>query len=75
MIRKNDLLYWFHFIQTQVGNNATVLLIATKYDLLRTKYWKYYYYDEAKIENSLKKINKSKTFFFLKKYLTIFSFF
>eukprot|EP01091_Cochliopodium_minus_P008761 TRINITY_DN2038_c0_g2_i1.p1 TRINITY_DN2038_c0_g2~~TRINITY_DN2038_c0_g2_i1.p1 ORF type:complete len:804 (-),score=252.31 TRINITY_DN2038_c0_g2_i1:749-3160(-) len=33
IINKNKLLYWFHFLQTQIGD-ATVILIATKLDLL-----------------------------------------
>lgn len=34
---ENKLLYWFHFIQSQIGTNTPVILIATKIDLLCEK--------------------------------------
>ena len=38
MVTKNKLLYWLNFLQTQVGENARVILLATKYDLMRMEY-------------------------------------
>jgi GTPase SAR1 family protein len=40
IIRENKLLYWFHFLQTQIGYTCPVILIATKIDkipFLKTK--------------------------------------
>ena len=40
LISKNKLLYWFHFIQSQIGINSSIILIATKLDLLQYKFKK-----------------------------------
>ena len=34
IIGENKLLYWFHFLQTQIGSTSPVILIATKVDQL-----------------------------------------
>lgn len=38
MINKNKLLYWLNFLQTQVGEDASVILIGTKYDIMRNQF-------------------------------------
>lgn len=38
IISKNKLLYWLHFLQTQVGTNSRFILVASKYDLLFKQY-------------------------------------
>ena len=48
---KNKLLYWFHFLQTQIGE-ANVILIATKIDILQKKL------QNQQIEYRLEKINQ-----------------
>eukprot|EP01091_Cochliopodium_minus_P011605 TRINITY_DN3333_c0_g1_i1.p1 TRINITY_DN3333_c0_g1~~TRINITY_DN3333_c0_g1_i1.p1 ORF type:complete len:825 (-),score=271.19 TRINITY_DN3333_c0_g1_i1:1543-4017(-) len=35
---ENKLLYWLYFIQTQIGKNTTVILVATKLDELEKKF-------------------------------------
>ena len=32
IVGQNKLLYWFHFLQTQVGPKSPVILVATKID-------------------------------------------
>ena len=57
IISKNKLLYWFHFLQTQVGKNSPVILIATKVDILQDKF---FFKKEKKTKSSLKSINTGK---------------
>ena len=39
LVQDNKLLYWFHFLQTQAGRDASVILIGTKLDLLQKEFW------------------------------------
>ena len=38
IIEKNKLVYWLHFLQTQVGNSASFILIGTKLDILENQH-------------------------------------
>jgi len=35
---KNKLVYWLHFLQTQIGKEASFILIGTKLDILENKF-------------------------------------
>jgi hypothetical protein len=35
IIKKNKLLYWFHFLSSQIGSDTPVIIIATKLDILQ----------------------------------------
>ena len=56
ILSKNKLLYWLHFLQTQVESNANVILIGTKYDIL-------YGMLKNGTEQRLNDIDKGKYFF------------
>jgi hypothetical protein len=53
-------LYWFHFLQTQAGRDASVILIGTKLDLLQKEFW--FFDREARIKERFKEINNSINF-------------
>ena len=55
IIHQNKLLYWFHFINTQVGRGTSIILIATKLDLLEKQFEKRE--KEKKTRERLKRIN------------------
>jgi hypothetical protein len=61
IISENKLLYWFHFLQSQVGEKSPVILIATKLDL-------YYKREKEKknkvdLQERITQIDKSKNNF------------
>eukprot|EP01091_Cochliopodium_minus_P008760 TRINITY_DN2038_c0_g1_i1.p1 TRINITY_DN2038_c0_g1~~TRINITY_DN2038_c0_g1_i1.p1 ORF type:complete len:1330 (-),score=374.41 TRINITY_DN2038_c0_g1_i1:37-3537(-) len=63
IISDNKLLYWFHFLQTQVKNQNTILLIATKFDELLMKFSTVSIFnritvDYEKVNEHMSKINK-----------------
>lgn len=59
---------WFHFIQTKIGKEATVILIATKIDILKEEILNHNKRNIEKNHISLEKrildINNSILFFF-----------
>jgi hypothetical protein len=32
IIGENKLLYWFHFLQTQIGSKSPIIMVGTKID-------------------------------------------
>jgi hypothetical protein len=70
IVKENNLLYWFHFLQTQIGDKSPVIIIATKFDVLWNKFsFNHSYFDNSlnleKITQHINHINQSKDFFFL----------
>ena len=55
IIGENKLLYWFHFLQTQIGPTSPVILVATKVDKLKA-------YTLLAFEKRLFQINQSKNY-------------
>ena len=55
IIGENKLLYWFHFLQTQIGSKSPVILVATKIDLIKKS--------NSKKEDKVLKINNGNDLF------------
>ena len=55
IINENKLLYWFHFLQSQVNPDNSVILVGTKMDQLG-KIQK----DQKLLEKRLQEINEGK---------------
>ena len=61
IIQNNKLVYWFHFLQTQVGNDARYILIGTKSDVLQNKLSNSFLgVDPKKLNERFNEINQSK---------------
>ena len=59
IIGDNKLLYWFHFLQTQVGSTSPILLVATKIDVLKKQFYLSFSFTKCVLEKneSKKKID------------------
>jgi len=61
LISKNKLVYWLHFLQTQVGKEASFILIGTKLDNLENKFKNLFgKIDQQQLNKRLVEINKGK---------------
>ena len=59
IVPKNKILYWLNFVESQIGSKTSVILVATKSDLIKKSP------EEKKVH--FEKINKGK-----KKFLLLF---
>ena len=61
LISKNKLIYWLHFLQTQIGKEASFILIGTKLDVLENKFKSYLgFINQQKLNERLIEINDGK---------------
>ena len=60
LISKNKLVYWLHFLQTQIGKEASFILIGTKLDVLENKFKKLGFLNQQKLNERLIEINNRK---------------
>ena len=65
IIGENKLIYWLNFLDSQIENKNSILLIATKLDILEKKFsfysWGYFEkIDEIKLNERLNQINNRK---------------
>ena len=56
VVSENKLLYWLHFLETQIGRDTKVVLLGTKLDLLEQKFG--FFERESKTKQRLEQINE-----------------